>query len=198
MREAADDESERPEVRVRWLPFMLNPNLPIEGVDRKQYYRAKFGPDAMIERMTSHLVQAGREDGIHFSFAERLPNTIRGHRVLAYAEHHYPDDWSKQDRLSRIIFHKYFEEGLDVGSPKILADATAEAGVVLPDDFFQSDEELQFVVEHDTYVKSELDVSGVPYFIFSTPGKDTKYTASGAQPPAVFIRILGKLLGKLK
>lgn len=198
MCDAADEESERPDVRIRWLPFMLNPNIPVEGVDRKQYYRAKFGPDAMIERMTAHLVQAGKEDGINFAFGERLPNTMLGHRILAYTEHQYPNDWVKQDKLSRILFHKYFEQGLDVGSPQILTDAATEAGVALPDGFFQSDRELRFVVEQDTFAKSELDVSGVPYFIFSTPGKEAKYSVSGAQPPSVFIRILGKLLGRLK
>jgi predicted DsbA family dithiol-disulfide isomerase len=34
-----------PEVQVdlKWRPFELNPDMPVEGVDRKAYRSAKFG-----------------------------------------------------------------------------------------------------------------------------------------------------------
>src|SRR5438270_13347187 len=31
------------EVRVRWLPFQLNPTMPSEGVSRREYRTRKFG-----------------------------------------------------------------------------------------------------------------------------------------------------------
>ena len=33
----------KPEVRVRWLPFQLNPTMPKEGISRKEYRIRKFG-----------------------------------------------------------------------------------------------------------------------------------------------------------
>jgi predicted DsbA family dithiol-disulfide isomerase len=30
-------------VRVRWLPFQLNPQMPKEGVSRREYRTRKFG-----------------------------------------------------------------------------------------------------------------------------------------------------------
>ena len=30
-------------VQVRWLPFQLNPQMPKEGISRKEYRTAKFG-----------------------------------------------------------------------------------------------------------------------------------------------------------
>jgi predicted DsbA family dithiol-disulfide isomerase len=33
----------KPEVRVRWLPFQLNPTMPKEGINRKEYRIRKFG-----------------------------------------------------------------------------------------------------------------------------------------------------------
>ena len=30
-------------VNVRWHPFQLNPDLPLEGTDRKHYLEEKFG-----------------------------------------------------------------------------------------------------------------------------------------------------------
>jgi predicted DsbA family dithiol-disulfide isomerase len=31
------------EVRVRWLPFQLNPQMPKEGISRREYRTKKFG-----------------------------------------------------------------------------------------------------------------------------------------------------------
>ena len=31
------------EIRVRWLPFQLNPTIPKEGISRKEYRTKKFG-----------------------------------------------------------------------------------------------------------------------------------------------------------
>ena len=33
-------------VRVRWRPFLLNPQLPPDGMDRADYVRRKFGGNA--------------------------------------------------------------------------------------------------------------------------------------------------------
>ena len=42
------------DVEVHWHPFQLNPNAPKEGINKLQYYQAKFGPERtaqMIPRM---------------------------------------------------------------------------------------------------------------------------------------------------
>ena len=33
----------RHEVRVRWLPFQLNPTMPKDGISRREYRTRKFG-----------------------------------------------------------------------------------------------------------------------------------------------------------
>ena len=33
----------RQKVEMRWLPFELNPDMPIDGLDRRMYRSAKFG-----------------------------------------------------------------------------------------------------------------------------------------------------------
>ena len=32
------------DVRLRWRPYLLYPNLPTEGVDRGEMLRARYGP----------------------------------------------------------------------------------------------------------------------------------------------------------
>ncbi|KAK4346396.1 hypothetical protein RND71_032735 [Anisodus tanguticus] len=43
--------------KIRWHPFLLNPSAPKEGVNKKDYYRNKFGPrsEQMISRMSEGL-----------------------------------------------------------------------------------------------------------------------------------------------
>src|SRR5258708_12133543 len=36
----------QPELEIGWRPFQLNPEMPVEGLDRKDYLRAKFGDSA--------------------------------------------------------------------------------------------------------------------------------------------------------
>ena len=30
---------------IRWRPFQLNPDMPLEGIPRQEYIRRKFGPN---------------------------------------------------------------------------------------------------------------------------------------------------------
>src|SRR5438552_18513218 len=71
------------EVRVRWLPFQLNPQMPKEGISRKQYRTKKFGSWECSQELDAKLVAVGETEGIHFVFdrIERTPNTLDAHRL---------------------------------------------------------------------------------------------------------------------
>eukprot|EP01027_Heterolobosea_sp_BB2_P014244 GEZU01020483.1.p1 GENE.GEZU01020483.1~~GEZU01020483.1.p1 ORF type:complete len:196 (-),score=26.79 GEZU01020483.1:14-601(-) len=58
--------------------------------------------------MFNHLKQAGREEGIHFNFPERTPNTFDAHRLMTKAEK--VGGLEMQNKLASILFRYYFEE----------------------------------------------------------------------------------------
>src|SRR5580765_6443909 len=68
----------RREVRVRWLPFQLNPTMPQEGISRREYRTKKFGNWERAQELDARVVAVGKEEGIHFAFVriERAPNTF--------------------------------------------------------------------------------------------------------------------------
>jgi predicted DsbA family dithiol-disulfide isomerase len=70
------------EVRVRWLPFQLNPTMPNEGISRKEYRTRKFGSWERSQELDAQMIAVGKEEGIHFAFdrTERTPNTLN-HRA---------------------------------------------------------------------------------------------------------------------
>ena len=44
------------EVEVHWHPFQLNPNAPKEGLNKLNYYKAKFGPERTAQMIPSMTV----------------------------------------------------------------------------------------------------------------------------------------------
>src|ERR1700676_2090837 len=65
------------EVRVRWLPFQMNPSMPKDGISRKEYRTRKFGSWERSLELDAGVVAAGQTEGILFVFdrIERTPNT---------------------------------------------------------------------------------------------------------------------------
>jgi 2-hydroxychromene-2-carboxylate isomerase len=108
------------EIRVRWLPFQLNPDMPPEGMDRREYRTAKFGNWERSLTLDAQITDAGKQDGISFNFtrAKRTPNTLDAHRLIWLA-----DKWGVQDAVVEALFRGYFVEG------NYLSDRTALAGI---------------------------------------------------------------------
>ncbi len=75
-------------IRVRWLAFQLNPDIPPSGVDRRSYLEQKFGGPARAKQIYARIKAAGEEVGIAFDFDRivRQPNTVNAHRLIAWAQ----------------------------------------------------------------------------------------------------------------
>jgi predicted DsbA family dithiol-disulfide isomerase len=56
------------EVLVHWLSYQLNPKLPKEGIDRKDYRIRKFGSWQRSQKLDTQVVAAGESEGIEFAF----------------------------------------------------------------------------------------------------------------------------------
>ena len=52
------------QVRVRWHPFQLNPQMPKGGMDRKEYRSAKFGSWERSLALDAQVAEAGRGEGL--------------------------------------------------------------------------------------------------------------------------------------
>jgi predicted DsbA family dithiol-disulfide isomerase len=173
----------RPErqVRMRWRPFFLNPDLPPEGMDRATYLRRKFGADAT--QVYRRIEDSARADGVAFAFQRmpRTPNTLLAHRLILYAE-----EQGRDDPVIRGLFRALFEEGRDVGDPAVLIEVAAAAGLERAEvaAFLASERFAREVREaHD--VAERIGVRGVPVFIVAHA-----HAVTGAQPPEVLAGLL--------
>jgi predicted DsbA family dithiol-disulfide isomerase len=168
------------EVRVRWLPFQLNPAMPKEGVSRREYRTKKFGSWERSQELDARVVAVGQEEGIRFAFdrIERTPNTLDAHRLIWLA-----DQEGIQDAVVEALFRAYFTDGRDISNPQTLLDVVAEAGLDRgkAEAMLNSDDGLEAIKEADVQAR-RFRVEGVPYFIING-----RLTLSGAQQPDAFL-----------
>src|SRR5436190_58208 len=112
-------------VRVRWLPFQLNPQMPTAGMNRREYRSAKFGSWARSQELDAQVVAVGATEGIAFAY-DRVgltPNTLDAHRLIALAAKE-----GVQDAVGEALFRGYFTEGCDISDLSVLLDVGAGPG----------------------------------------------------------------------
>ena len=168
---------------VAWKPFQLNPTMPKDGMDRTAYLEAKFGSLDAFKEMEERLLEAGSTEQISFAFEKiaRTPNTFLAHRLIWQA-----GIQGRQDAVVEQLFKGYFEEGLDIGSPSILAELADRAGLGAGE-FFKSEAGVTEVKVEES-MGHRLGIRGVPYFVLGGT-----YGISGAQPPDVILAAIAKV-----
>ena len=170
-------------VHVTWRPFQLNPTMPLDGMDRTTYLKAKFGSLEVFGQMEEQLLAAGAEERIPFTFEkiQRTPNTFAAHRLVWYAAQQ-----EKQDEVVEALFRAYFLEGKNIGEVKTLAHVAAETGLDRTEtDEFLASEKGVVEVKGEEAVGRQLGIRGVPYFVINGT-----VAISGAQPPDIFVSAL--------
>ena len=165
---------------IRWRPFQLNPWMPAEGMSRAEYLVAKFGAtDA--SRVFDNIRRVGESEGIRFAFdrIERMPNTLAAHRLIRWAV----AEGLPGGALLDAIFEAYFEDGLDIGDPEVLAGLAGAAGFdqIAAERFLTGTDQLEPVAAEDAEAR-QMGVQGVPCFIV-----DKRFAVSGAQEPEYFM-----------
>jgi len=173
------------DVFIRWRPYMLDPTIPPEGLDRHEYMLNKFGAER-LKTIHDPLIEAGKELDVpyHFDLITRTPNTLDAHRLIRWA--HTVD---RQTEMVERLFLAYWSEGKDVGNRDVLAQCAGEAGINAAQirellDSEQDVEETKAEIQHAT----NIGVTGVPTFIMAQ-----SYALVGAQSPAVLVDAISRV-----
>ncbi|WP_089163302.1 DsbA family oxidoreductase [Caballeronia sordidicola] len=168
-------------VSMRYVPFGLNPSMPVEGQERRAYRTHKFGSWARSQLMAAQMTAAGLAAGTPFNYDKvlRTPNTRLAHRLMQLAPSRAEPRTTAA--LYRAIYTAYFAEGRDIGSLDTLVAIAAEhaldageVGAYL----LSAAGNPEIDVARDRADK--LGVQAVPAVVIDGNA------ISGAQPPAVF------------
>ncbi|MCC8364478.1 DsbA family oxidoreductase [Lysobacter sp. A6] len=173
------------QIDVDWIPFLLNPTLPTEGMDRRKFRTMRFGWENALA-MDARAVEAGRSVGATFRYdlQGRTSNTVAAHALvrLARAE----GGPSAQERVVDALFAAYFSEGKDIGDAAVLGAIATSAGLA-PGALARSIEGHDEVRALDAAIKS-AGVQSVPAYLL-----DGQFFFSGSQDVAGYVRRLSDM-----
>jgi predicted DsbA family dithiol-disulfide isomerase len=164
-------------IEVEWKPFQLNPTMPREGMNRREYRTRKFGSWAHSRALDAQVRAAGAEVGIVFEhdMIVRTPNTLTSHQLIWLAGLH-----GRQDAVVEAIFSEYFCKGRDICETAVLLELGLSAGLMRDElqRCLNNAETREAVLREERKVRGSA-VRGVPTFVVNGLP-----LASGAQPEA--------------
>lgn len=171
---------------IAWHPFMLNPDMPPEGMDRRAYLEAKFGGPEGAARVYGRIAEFAREAGVEIDFdaIARTPSTVDAHRLI-----HWAGIEGRQNTVVDALFRAYFREGRDIGDRAVLAEIAGEAGMdaQMTATLLAGESDVADIRARDAHARAR-GVNGVPTFVVAG-----QYALSGAQPTETWDKVLDEL-----
>ena len=171
---------------IEWHPFQLNPDMPANGMGRREYLEGKFGGKEAAVRAYAPVVESAKTAGVAIDFEgmKRTPNTINAHRLI-----HWAGIEGRQTAAVSALFKAYFTDARDIGDADVLIDIAKnvemDANVVKR--LLDSDEDLKLIQDRDKHSR-KMGINSVPTFIIAN-----QHAVPGAQPPELWAQVIADL-----
>lgn len=169
---------------ITWQPFRLNPQFPREGMDRAAYMRAKFGDRA--DQMMGPVAERMAALGLTLNPSDRQPDTTDAHRLM-----HWAGIEGAQSRVMAGLLRAFWSEARDIGDAAVLAEIAGATGMdaAMVTRLLATDADRDTVAARETHAR-ERGINSVPTFIV-----DNRHAVTGAQPAALWQRVIDDLTG---
>lgn len=186
--------------QIRWRPFELNPDMPVEGEEQEAHLQRKYRRSAEEGAALRGQMKAIAEGaGVSLSYegeGEAPPammwNTRACHKLLTFAlEQAGPE---VQTALKLALFRAHFNERRNLGDPDVLLDIAADAGLHREAAKAALDDPgLEARVIAEEAQAWDMNISGVPAMIV-----EGKFLIPGAQAPEVYVNALRRVAEKTR
>ncbi|MGH1369186.1 MAG: DsbA family oxidoreductase [Maritimibacter sp.] len=176
---------------VEWHPFMLNPNMPEGGMDRRAYLEAKFGGQDGAVRAYLPVTTEAEATGLTLNLdaIKTTPSTLNAHRLIHWAQLEH-----RQTAMVSTLFKAYFVDGLDIGKSEVLAQLAAQCGMdrdlILR--LLESEADSEDIRARDDDARQK-GVNSVPTFVIAN-----QHVVPGAQPTDLWLNVIDELTEQLK
>jgi predicted DsbA family dithiol-disulfide isomerase len=182
LKQAAAQRRGQIATQVAWRGFLLSPDTPPEGVDRRAYLTSKFAPEQLAAAHKA-LNEAAEAAGVelHLDAPARIPNTIDAHRVI-----HWASSQGVAEPAIDALFAAYWIEGRDISVHEELTRIAESIGMDPQEVAAQlaTDEDRAEILNVHAAAHG-IGVTGVPVAIF-----DRRIPVMGAQGAEVYLRAL--------
>ena len=174
---------------IKWLPFQLNPNMPKEGMDRKNYLIKKFGNEKKTIEVYTPIVNKFNENKIDFDLSkiQTTPNTFNANQLIYWGQLE-----DKGNDVVENLFKAYFLEGKNLGDINCLIEIGMKSGLTkkITPTVFENTKDIKIVQDIENKYR-KAGVSGVPTFIINND-----YVVPGAQSREFWQEVLKELTQK--
>jgi len=176
---------------IEWHPFQLNPEMPVEGMDRRAYLEAKFGGKDGAVRAYAPVVEHAEKIGLKIDFEgmQRTPNTLDAHRLI-----HWAGIEEKQDKAVQALFEAYFTKARDIGDHEVLAEIATEIGMDgdVVRRLLAGESDREEIQNRDAHSR-KMGVSSVPTHIVAN-----QHVVPGAQTAEMWKQVICDILEQLQ
>jgi len=145
---------------IEHIPFQLNPDIPIEGIDRNEYLKIKFSGKEFAQPMYDRMTEEANKEGLNFNLnnIKKTPNTVFSHLLIKLAE-----QTNVHNEVKEKIYHSYFIDGQNIGDKEILINIGKEFNIEkeMINNFFSVDniEKVNSFIS----IAKEKEINGVPF-----------------------------------
>lgn len=182
---ALEQNSDHP-FTIEWHPFQLNPDMPLEGMDRRAYLEGKFGGKEGAVTAYAPVAKAAENAGLEINLEaiKTTPNTINAHRLI-----HWAGLQKLQTPVVDALFKAYFVEGRNIGDTDVLADIADNVGMdaAVVRRLLEDDQDVKVIQDRDQHSR-KMGVTGVPCFIVAN-----QHAVPGAQPPETWTKVIQEI-----
>ena len=163
---------------IDWQPFYLNPTMPSNGIDRKQYLKDKFGKQANL--IESQILNVAKNHNIIINLEEikTTPNTRKIHSAISSIK---KNNLNKSFDFAFKVMTDYFTNGVDIRNEAYLKKTIAKFNAHNRHIAFNK---INSVENKEPFLNFDF-INGVPVFIFND-----RWTLNGAQAPKVIEAII--------
>ena len=172
--------------RIEWHPFMLNPEMPPGGMDRRAYLEAKFGGRDGAVAAYLPVADEAEKSGLTMKLdaIKRTPSTVDAHRLI-----HWAGIEGRQTAVVSALFKAYFVEGRDIGDSVVLSQIAAACGMdgAVVARLLASDADADDIRARDADAR-ERGIRAVPTFLIAG-----RHVVPGAQPVALWLSVIDEL-----
>ncbi|ENX23793.1 MULTISPECIES: DsbA family oxidoreductase [Acinetobacter] len=173
------------ELEIHWHSFELDPDAPAKhDTSNTERLAKKYGRSyAEMEDMERNVAAMAAAEGIDFQWQKaNSGNSFNAHRII-----HLAQSKGLGNEAEEAFFHAYMTEGLAIGEREVVEEIASRIGLDNAEvEYVLDSDELADFVRHDEKIaREQLNVTGVPFFVF-----DQKLALSGAQPREIFLQAL--------
>lgn len=177
------------DLEIIWHSFELDQNAPAKhDTSNTERLAKKYGRTVeQTKEMERNIAEVAASEGITFNWEQaNSGNTFNAHRII-----HLAQSKGLGNEAEEAFFHAYMTEGMPIGERETVEDVASRIGLDHTEvEYVLDSEEFADFVRHDEKIAHEqLQVTGVPFFVF-----DQRLSLSGAQPREVFLQAMQQAL----